>query len=263
MRHVHCPAALTVLILASLCSPGRAQFESSPASSRAVAPGIVVAGVGIVKVLPDQLRKLKLANLQINDKSLSLSSGATQAAMMGGAQGDSSSQIEISGTLRIELTNLQDQSREDILKTLGKVLDTIKDAGGNLGPSSSDMMAMRYGIMPSSTTVRFMVREFKRLREKAYEQAVEDARVRGSRLANLNGVKLGQVTAVHEIQVAGDAPEKPAQRMPWYWGGTTETPVEQDEISTDLLGDVPVTVRLMVHFEIAQADAPPSTDKPQ
>ncbi len=113
-------------------------------------------------------------------------------------------------------------------------------------------MAMRYGRMPNGSSVKFVLGDFKRLREQAYEQAVEDARTRGGRLAKLSGVKLGPVVAVQEVQVAGDVAESTAQRLPWYWAETTETPKEPDEISADTLGDVPVTVRLTVRFEIPE-----------
>jgi hypothetical protein len=171
-------------------------------------------------------------------------------------QAEGANPIEVSGKLQVELIDLESQSPEDVLKTVGKVLDTIKDAGGGLGPSSNEaMMAMRYGRMPSGSNVKFVLRDFKRLREQAYEQAVADARARGVRLARLSGVKLGQVVAVQEVQVAGDPAEPSAPKQVWYWMETQEAPRDPDEIAVEALGDVPVSVRLTVRFEIAGADA--------
>ncbi len=246
-----------VLLWVAACPAAWAQSESA-AGGKAANPGISVSGVGTIKGRPDRVRievrvqgkaeitddalvkyrdarrrliealdKLKLENLRTNEQAVSIAAAVSQAsyqAMMNGmaAQSDGSNPIEVSGSLQVELAELNELSPEDVLKTVGKVLDTIKDAGGSLGPSSSEtMMAMRYGRMPNGTSVKFVLRDFKRLREQAYEQAVEDARTRGSRLAKLNGVKLGQVVAVQEVHVAGDQPESNVQRTPWYWGGET------------------------------------------
>jgi uncharacterized protein YggE len=281
------PAGL--LLLTACCV---AQAQSEPGGKN-LGAGISVSGLGMSKGRPDRVRievriqgkaeitddalvkyrdarrrliealdKLKLKNLRTHEHTVAIAASVSQAAyqaMMNGmaTQGESSSPIEVSGNLRVELTGLDELSPEDVLKTVGKVLDTIKDAGGGLGPSSSEaMMAMRYGRMPSGTSVKFVLRDFKRLRELAYEQAVEDARTRGNRLAKLSGVKLGQVVAVQEVHVAGDSGESTVQRTPWYWGETGETAHEPDEISAETLGDVPVTVRLTLRFEISDADAP-------
>jgi uncharacterized protein YggE len=285
-----------VLLWTVACPAAWAQSESAAAGKGANA-GISVSGIGTSKGRPDRVRidvrvqgkaeitddalvkyrdarrrliealeKLKLKNLHTNEQSVAIAASVSQAAyqaMMNGManQADGASPIEVSGSLQVELGELNELSPEDVLKTVGKVLDTIKDAGGNLGPSSSEaMMAMRYGRMPGGASVKFVLRDFKRLREQAYEQAVEDARTRGSRLAKLNGVKLGRVVAVQEVHVAGDQAESTVQRTPWYWGGeTTETAHQPDEISADTLGDVPVTVRLTVRFEIPEPDAAPAS----
>jgi uncharacterized protein YggE len=277
------------LLLLAAGSAARAQSEQA---GKSVAAGISVSGVGMSKGRPDRVRievrvqgkaeitddalvkyrdarrrltealdKLKLKNLHTNEQTVAIAASVSQAsyqAMMNGmeTQSESASPIEVSGNLQVELTGLDELSPEDVLKTVGKVLDTIKDAGGALGPSSSEtMMAMRYGRMPSGTSVKFVLRDFKRLRELAYEQAVEDARTRGSRLAKLNGVKLGQVVAVQEVHVAGDISESTVQRTPWYWAETSETAHEPEEISATTLGDVPVTVRLTLRFEIDDTGA--------
>ncbi len=210
--------------------------------------------------LVEALDKLQLKNLRTSEQSVAVATAVNQAAyqaMFNGmaAPAEGTSPIEVSGSVLVELGQLNEASPEDVLKTVGKVLDTIKDAGGNLGPSQNEaMMAMRYGRTPGGTNVKFILGDFKRLREQAYEQAVADARLRGNRLATLSGVKLGPVLAVQEVQIAGDVVESTAQKMPWFWGGeTNETPREPDEITADSLGDLPVTVRLVVRFEIPVA----------
>ena len=53
--------------------------------------------------------------------------------------------------------------------------------------------------------VRFVISDLTELREKAYENAVADARARAQRLAKLHQVRLGAAQLIQEAQVAGDA----------------------------------------------------------
>jgi uncharacterized protein YggE len=209
------------------------------------------------KRLTEALEKLKIENLKISERDLSLSSAGagnnSQMMMMGmGNQGgDTATSTEITGILRAELTNLQGMPKDEIWKVIGKLLDAIRDAGGSVGPSSAEMnMAWRYGRMPSNQSVKFVLSDLKPLREQAYERAVADARTRGDRLARLSGIKLGRVSSVQEIHVAGDQADM--NRGPYYfWMDQSEAPSEKDEIAVDRLKEIPVMVRLSVRFEIA------------
>src|SRR6185295_10524134 len=185
------------------------------------------------KRLQEAIDGLKLPNTRVIEQNVSVSAAgaaaAYQAMMNGnGMPTESTQPTEISASLNIEMGNLKDLAPEDLLKTVGKVLDTAKDAGGVLGPSQAEMnMAMRYGQMPSVTTVRFVLRNLKPVRDDAYKAAVDDARNRGALLAGLYGVKLGEVLAVHELQVAGDKTESTRQQMPWWFGGMQNEPAQE------------------------------------
>ena len=135
---------------------------------------------------------------------------------MGGGQNEPAP-TEISGILRVELMNLENMPKDEIWKLVGKVLDAVRDAGGAVGPSASDMqMARWYGRMQPNTMVKFVLSDLKPLREQSYERAVADARARGDRLARLSGTKLAGVAAVHETQIPGDGPDQ--NRNPYMWG---------------------------------------------
>jgi uncharacterized protein len=282
--------SLALLALAATCSPARAQIELPQGAA-----GIAVSGIGAIKARPDLVRidvrvqgkaevtedalvkyrdsrrrlsealhGLKLKNLRLTETSVGLSSGGGQAniqAMMNGmpSQNDTAQPTEITGNLQIAIGDLAEVSPEDLLKLIGKVIDATKDAGGSLGPSAAEMnMAWRYGRMPAGTTVRFVLRDLTRAREQAYEQAVRDARSRAERLARLNDVKLGRVTSLQELQVAGDNPEVHQRNVYNPWGGEDSgaTP-ERDEIVNDSLADITVNVRLMVRFQIESPNAQP------
>jgi uncharacterized protein len=250
--------------------------------------GIMVSGIGTVKGMPDKakieirmqgkaeitddalvkyhashqrlteaLEKLKLENLHVSERGVAMSTGsaANMQMMMWngmGNQTETAGSTEISGMLRVELTGLAAMPKEEIWKTLGKVLDAIRDAGGSIGMSASDSMAMRYwGRMPQNQGVRFVMSDLKPLREQAYEQAVADARTRGDRLAKLSGIKLGRVAAVSENQVPGDGPRNPYAFYGFDEGA--EQGHDRDEIVVSSLTEIPVTVHLSVRFDIVDS----------
>ena len=107
-------------------------------------------------------------------------------------------QIEVGSTLRARLVDVGKVPTEELMSTIGKLLDAAQDSGAGLGLSDSDMMMMRYygGGVQQNSLVKFIVTNIGDIREKAYDHAVADARKRAERLARLNGVKLGAVLAV-------------------------------------------------------------------
>jgi uncharacterized protein YggE len=281
--------SLACLSIGSAAATAWAQVDQA---GHATTGGITVSGVGTAKCLPDvakievrmqgkaeitddalvkyqathrrlieALDKLKLENLRVSEQGvkLSYSGGANSQTMMNGMEGQSSTaSTEISGTLRVEVTNLQNMAKEEIWKVVGKVLDAIRDAGGGSGLSRNDIMAMRFGQMPSGTNVKFVLSDLKPLREQSYERAVADARARGDRLARLNGIKLAGVTAVQETQVAGDFPEQGSSRQIFWFMDAEEEEEENepDTIVVQSLKEIPVTVRLLVRFDIAAGTTP-------
>ena len=56
----------------------------------------------------------------------------------------------------------------------------------------------------NSGLVRFVLDDFDKLQEEAYEKAIADARTRAERLARLSRVELGPIVAVREVVVPGE-----------------------------------------------------------
>ncbi len=114
--------------------------------------------------------------------------------------------------------------------------------------------------------MKFVVSDLKPLREQSYDRALADARARGERLAKLGGIKLGRVVAVQDLQAPTNHPAH--RRMPYFWFNNQDeqqTPDDPDEIEVEKLAEVPLTVRLLVRFEIAPgSENPPaaSASKP-
>jgi uncharacterized protein YggE len=98
-----------------------------------------------------------------------------------------------------------------------------------------------------------VVADLTEVREKAYEQAVADARSRATRLAKLNQVKLGSALSVQEVLVAGD------QLGNGNHNGQSAQPNAGDDddeprIASTTLSAIPVQVKLLVRFAIQPPD---------
>ena len=203
---------------------------------------------------------LKLDNLKLKEKDLSLKPGNMQEMMQMMWNGMPPSQnkrtpIEVGSTLQARLVEIDKMPTEELMSTIGKLLDAAQDSGAGLGVSDSDMMNMRYyGYSRQTSLVKFIVTNVGEIREKAYELAVKDARRRAERLARLNGVTLGNVLAVDELPAAG------GRQLPYYYGPISDSDDDdKSEVVADTLSGGKITVRLRIRFGIAgaadQADA--------
>ncbi len=280
-------AGLVVAVAALAASPARAQFAPSE-------PGITVEGSGEVRSVPDVVeinlklsaraeltddavvkhrdsrkraletfKALKLDNLKLEEKDLSLRPGNAQEMMQmmwGGmppAQ-NKRTQIEVGSMLRARLVNVGKVPTEELMSTIGKLLDAAQDSGAGLGLSDSDMMMMRYygyGAQQSAL-VKFIVTNIGDLREKAYESAVTDARSRAERLARLSRVKLGAVLAVDEITSG-------ARSSPYYYmPDPGDSKGDPNEVTAETLSGGHIRIKLRVRFAIEASGAAETASKP-
>jgi uncharacterized protein YggE len=273
----------TLAVVAGVCgfpaAPAWAQYQLPQAE-----PGITVEGSGEQRAKPDVIelnmriagraeltddavvkhrdarkrtleafKALKLDNLKIDERELSLRPGNSQEmwqAAMNGMMTTSGkrTQIEISSTLRARLVDVGKIPEEELMSTIGKLLDTAQDTGAGIGPSDSDVsMAWRYGYrMNQNAIVKFIISDISQIREKAYEASVHDARQRAQRLARLNGVKLGPVIAVEER--TGSA-GRGYYYYPWG-GGDEEGEHPENEVVADTFSGAAIKVKLQVRFAI-------------
>jgi len=198
---------------------------------------------------------LKLANLKTEESGLNVHSATSreQAQMiMRGMVVDQTkntpAQIEVSSNVRVRLSSIDKMPADDLMKTIGKLLDTAKDSGAALGPSDEEAaMAYRYGRTTTNTIVRFVVTGADEMREQAYQAAVKDARQRAERLAKLHSAKLGKVRSVQESFVSSDNTNQ-VNRQPWELQDPDVTP--PGEINTENMSGAVFQVRLAVQFAI-------------
>lgn len=217
------------------------------------------------KRLLEALEKLNLPTLSTSERGLMVSAGTSldqqQRMMNGMPQTPSKTQIEVASTIRVQLKEVREIAPEELIKTVGKLLDTAQDSGVTVGPSPAEVMRnARYGnYMGNTSAVRFIVADLDELREKAYENAVADARARATRLAKLNHVRLGSALSVQEIQVAGDAPSNNSTVNAYVYYGVSQAAAGPEEIGSpkivsSTISGTPVQVKLLVRFAIQPAE---------
>jgi uncharacterized protein YggE len=208
----------------------------------------------------DALGKLKIENMTSSEQGLSISVGGSaeqqQRVINGMMQNMGKNQVDVSSTIRVRFNNIRDVPAEELFKTVGRLLDAARDAGIEVGPTAADMMrAYRYGqAITNNLPVRFVLTDLNELRESAYEKAVNDARNRATRLAKLHQVKLGSALSIQETLVSGDQPQ--VQVYQQYPQASIPALAESEgpRIVTSSLAPVPVQVKLMVRFAIAQPE---------
>jgi hypothetical protein len=211
------------------------------------------------KRLVESLDKLGLEELSTEELGVSIGAGVSaeqqQQFINGVPQNQGKPQIEVSSTVRVRLRNIREMASEEVLKSVGRLIDVAQDTGVQIGMSAAELQQLRqrYGnySLQGDTDVRFVVADLEDLREKAYEKAVTDARNRASRLAKLHHVKLGTAVSVQEIQVAGDTQWAVRATIP---NAAAQELNDEPRISSTALSDIPVQVKLLVRFAIQPAD---------
>jgi uncharacterized protein YggE len=281
-----CMRAIACLVAtASLLRAASAQVSSDPRTE-----GIAVQGLGERAAKPNQVelelriagsaeifgdalvkfrdvkrrtleayQALGLKNLTVRERGIALARGDSQEAMQMAMRGQVTEgvkfKVELSSNLRVQLTDVAEMPPEQVMETLGKLLDTARDSGADVGPSAAQInMAYRYGQQITGSISRFVLQDFEAAREEAYKAAVADARARAERLASLSGVKLGRILSVSELNVSGD--EITQHSQPYYPNQQVSAgePRRGLRIESDTFTDIPIRVRLMVRFAIDEPD---------
>ena len=258
-------------------SPARAQFFDGSMGGNVAAPaanieGFTVVGRGQLSAKPDLVEvdldvtasseltadaivkyrdakrrihdafaALKLKNLTIEERGLLVDQkGQMQSPYFFDFQPNNraKTEVQLSRKLVVKASDLRKMDEEGVLQLVGRLLDVAQDAGAKVGPPNMNpYYYYRFGGSPTTGLARFVVEDFDKLQEEAYEKAIADARSRAERLARLSKVELGPIVAVREVMVSGD-------RV----GGDDE-PVRK-RLETSKFHDIPIRVELLVRFQV-------------
>jgi uncharacterized protein len=163
-------------------------------------------------------------------------------------------EVQLKRKLVVSVSNIRTLDEEALLQLVAKLLDVAQDAGGKIG-GGSDFNPYYSRFNQGGKLVRFILDDFEALEEKAYGEAIADARVKAARLAKLSGVELGRVAGIRELSVPGDkAP--PMGMGVFYYGGSgnaTDEEVPRKRLEASRFQEIPVRVELQVRFDLARS----------
>jgi uncharacterized protein YggE len=206
----------------------------------------------------EALNGLKLAGLKVDSGGFAVNQGVdsaqAQAIMQGNAAPGGKQRVTVSEQLKLTLTGADKMKDEELMDIVLKILDTGRDAGlqiGRPGPRNYYEMQMFYnnGGGQQGSLVAFKLVEPDAMREQAYKAAMDDAKKKASRLANLAGVKLGRIVSVKDAVAINGANSQNAAMMAMYG---VIAPQEANELSSGVFKEISVKVNLAVQFEIAK-----------
>jgi hypothetical protein len=227
--------------------------EASVAGEAELAADAVVKYRDARKRAVAALEGLKIDGLSVESNGSAVTTAFdAQAAMMaqrGMATAAPKQRVSVGEQLKIVLKGADKMEPQALMDATLRVLDTAKDSGLILGdPMANSVYAYQTGQAQPQGLAEFRLGDPEPVRQQAYKAAVEDARAKAQKLADLSGVKLGPIASIEENFPAPDKgnPENYYEYM--YAMQNRHT----DEFTTKTFSDIDVKVNLVVRFEIAK-----------
>ena len=200
------------------------------------------------------IEDLKVPGLTVESKGFAINQAmdpsAQQMMMRGQTPTNTKQMVQVTEQLRIVIRDVDKLKDEDVVNTVLKVLDTARDGGLVVGTGSpSNYMQMQIMMQTGQTPglVSFKIPDAAPLRAQAYQKAMEDARAKAQRLAELSGGKLGRVVAVQEG--AAGVPQQ-NQMMAMIYGMMQQQGQPEGELTSNAFGDITLSVNLSVQFAL-------------
>ena len=193
----------------------------------------------------DAFAALKLGNVTVDERGLLVDQkGQMQNPYFFDYQPNTRTKTEVQLTrkLVVKAADIRKMDEEGVLQLVGRLLDVAQDAGAKVGPQNNmnPYYYYRWGMNPTTGLVRFVLEDFDKLQEEAYEKAIADARARAERLARLSKVELGPIVA--------DPRDRRARRHGRHRMPTTSR--QRKRLETSKFQEIPVRVELLVRFEV-------------
>ncbi|HXT57854.1 MAG TPA: SIMPL domain-containing protein [Pirellulales bacterium] len=242
--------------------PSRVEIDLSAGAAAELTGDAIVKYQDSLRRTLDAFKKMDLKNLKIEERSLSFEStggGAAENAFVqpGAAPKSVKSQIDITRSLRVVLSEADRLSEAELMETIGKLLDAAQDAGAKVGAGTENALLMRMMGQTASATpvVTFVVEDAAPAREKAYQAAFDQAKARAARLAKLAGRRLGRVESVEEgLEASGKKDEAGMQErmITAIYGVSSKSNEEDSRLTSQKLADIPVRVTLRVRFALEE-----------
>ena len=222
--------------------PNLVEIDLEVAASSELTADAIVKYRDAKRRIHEAFTTLKLKNIGVEERGLLVDQkGMMQNPYFFGGQPNTRTKTEVQLTrkLVVKASNIRAMDEDAVLQLVGKLLDVAQDSGGKVGPQNN-WNPYYYNPYQQNNTglVRFVLDDFDKLQEEAYEKAIADARSRAERLARLSHVELGSIVAVREVVVPGD-------RIV-----TADDEVPRKRLEVSRFQEIPVRVELLVRFDI-------------
>jgi uncharacterized protein len=204
------------------------------------------------KKIQEAFAGLKLANVSVSERGLLVDhKGQMQNPyFFGGMQNNSraKTEVQLSRKMVVRAGDIRQMDEEKILQQVSRLLDVAQDAGAKVGPQNNfnPYYYNPYNQM-NNGLVRFVLDDFDKLEEEAYDKAIADARTRAERLAKLSRVELGPIVGASEMAVPGD--QQSLNRF-GYAMPETEDATPRKRLEVAKFQEIPIRVELLVRFEV-------------
>ena len=199
------------------------------------------------------IEDLKIPGLSVESKGFALNQAVDpnmQMMMMRGQTPTNNKQmVQVAEQLRIVLKDLSKIKEDELTNTVLKVVDTARDGGLVIGagaPTNYYQMQMMMQNGGGQGLALFKIPDPTPLRSQAYQKAMEDARAKAQRLAELSGGKLGRIISVQE----GPALQQQVNPMMYMYGIMPQQNQPDPELSSNVFGDISLSVTLQVQFAL-------------
>jgi uncharacterized protein len=226
-----------------LARPDVVEIDLSVSAGSELTADAIVKYRDARRKLRDAFAALKLSNVAVEERGLLVDQKGSMNNMyfFGGYQPNqrNKTEVQLSRKLVVRGSDIRKMDEDAVLQLVARLLDVAQDAGGHVGPQQEDFNPYYYRWNQQNTgLVRFVLEDFDKLQEEAYEKAIADARARAARLARLSKVELGPIVAIREINVPGELPPG------------SDDDRGRKRLETSKFQEIPIRVELLVRFEV-------------
>ncbi len=227
-----------------LARPDLVEIDLSVSAGSELTADAIVKYRDARRKLRDAFAALKLSNVAVEERGLLVDQKGSMMNNMfffGGYQPNqrNKTEVQLSRKLVVRGSDIRKMDEDAVLQLVARLLDVAQDAGGHVGPQQEDYNPYYYRWNQQNTgLVRFVLEDFDKLQEEAYEKAIADARARAARLARLSKVELGPIVAIREISVPADLPQG------------SDDDRGRKRLETSRFQEIPIRVELLVRFEV-------------
>jgi uncharacterized protein YggE len=240
-----------------MARPNAVEIDLSVSAGSELTADAIVKYRDARRKLRDAFAALKLKDVAVEERGLRVDQKGTQASPYFfdyTPNQRTKTEVQLSRKLVVRGSELRKMDEDAVLQLVAKLLDVAQDAGGHVGGQEQvDYYSWRFGSQGNSL-VRFVVDDFEKLEEQAYEKAIADARARAERLARLSKVELGPIVAVREVVVPGEGPTNTQDDYPYFYYRPAQRDNDEGQprkrLEASKFQDIPVRVELLVRFGI-------------